>query len=81
MLLLTWLISMLATAALAYHYRELVTWVEELSLKITEAGKTEPTAPTASLVDLDDPILRAKYEYKERMEKLNPHIYDKKPND
>ena len=68
MIFLTWLLSLVITAAVTYHYRRLVDSIQSIKelLKVKADKPIEKPKESFVMVDLEDPIFLARQEQRAR---------------
>lgn len=79
MIALAWVISLIAAALLGYHYNTLGERLADLAERTVMPKPAKPEPPKSAMLDGDDPELVARYEFEERMRKLNPQSYSDDP--
>lgn len=77
MILLAWVLSLIATAYVSFHYRKLYDNLSELKSKLEAYIKPiKDQEPDSTLIDPDDVVAMARFEHEQRMKELNPELYD-----
>lgn len=64
---------------LGYYNRSMADRLKRLEVNIKERLKSSPPEveqnPVITMIDADDPIMRAKYERDEQYRRMNPHLF------
>lgn len=72
-MIIAWILSVMFAAFCGYWFERLKTQVNSIVVTIQSKVDKKPVNPIKSVfLDPDDPLVAAKYEFEEKMKKLNP---------